>query len=46
MKPMKPTTRKAVAMLTMVGSAAVNDETHDEKGSGNVDDGRASGGKR
>ena len=26
---MKPITRKAAATLTMVGSAAVNDETHE-----------------
>uniref|UniRef100_A0A7N2RD28 Uncharacterized protein n=1 Tax=Quercus lobata TaxID=97700 RepID=A0A7N2RD28_QUELO len=36
-------------MLTMVGPAAVNDETHEthnEKGSGNIDDGRVGGGKQ
>ena len=46
---MKPMTRKAAATLTMVGPAAVNDETHethDKKGSGNVDDGRVGGGKQ
>ena len=46
MKPMKPTKRKAAATLTMVGPAGINDETHDEKGSGNVDNGRAGDGKQ
>ena len=46
MKPTKPITRKAATTLTMVGPAAINDETHEEKGSSNLHNGRADDGKQ
>ena len=45
-KPTKPTTRKVAAASTMKPRAWIDNETHDEKGSGDIDDGWAGGGKR
>ena len=44
-KPMKPTMRKAAAASTMKPKAWIDNETHDEKGNGDVDNGWASSGK-
>ena len=43
---MKPKTRKAATDSTMKPRAWIDDETHAEKGSGDVDDGWVGGGKR